>query len=151
MIEQEINRILNECHLKTRELITLHADKLDKLARELLEKESLDLLDIVRILGARPFPPNEAIKDYMHEIEIRKKSEKEVKKLEEDEEKENKDKNDGDDSFDKDTGLREGDKKAHEEKGRKEPFPHPGKTEKKIKEAEKVMDHKEEQKDKHSI
>ncbi len=38
-----------------------------------MEKETLDLLDIVRILGERPFPMTESIRDYMREIEIRKK------------------------------------------------------------------------------
>ena len=54
-------------------MIRKHKDEIEKLATELLEKETLDLLDIVRILGERPFPMTESIKDYMKEIEIRKK------------------------------------------------------------------------------
>lgn len=73
MIEQETNRIINDAVEKTREMIRKHKDEIEKLATELLEKETLDLLDIVRILGERPFPMTESIKDYMREIEIRKK------------------------------------------------------------------------------
>ncbi len=73
MIEQETNRIINDAVEKTRKMIRKHKDEIEKLATELLEKETLDLLDIVRILGERPFPMTESIKDYMREIEIRKK------------------------------------------------------------------------------
>lgn len=54
-------------------MITKHKEEIEKLAQELLEKETLDLLDIVSILGERPFPMTDSIKDYMKEIEIRKK------------------------------------------------------------------------------
>lgn len=141
MIEQEINKIINECHIKTRELVAKHQDVLENLAKELLEKESLDLLDIVRILGDRPYGTNEAIKEYMREIEIRKQNEKEKKKLEE-EKKEAKEE-DKDDDFDQDAGLRDGTEKKDEDenKGLKEPIPN--RTAKRITEAEKVMDNKE--------
>lgn len=38
----------------------------------MLEKETLDLMDIVRILGNRPFAMSDSMKDYMVEIEHRK-------------------------------------------------------------------------------
>jgi len=66
-------------------MIARHKDDIERLANELLEKETLDLLDIVRILGERPFPMTESIKDYMKEIEIRKKD-----RLEKDEAEKNK-------------------------------------------------------------
>jgi AFG3 family protein len=76
-------------------LIERHQDHIERLAKELLEKETLDLLDIVSILGERPFPMTESIKDYMKEIEIRKKDrlekeEAEKNKIENVEEKESK-------------------------------------------------------------
>jgi hypothetical protein len=63
-------------------MIRKHKDDIEKLATELLEKETLDLLDIVRILGERPFPMTESIKDYMKEIEIRKKDKLEKEEAE---------------------------------------------------------------------
>jgi hypothetical protein len=57
-----------------------------------LEKETLDLLDIVRILGERPFPMTESIKDYMKEIEIRKKDRLEKEEAEKNKAEEEKNK-----------------------------------------------------------
>ena len=48
------------------------------LAEELLLKETLDLLDIVRILGERPFPMTESIKDYFQEVENTKIKNKQI-------------------------------------------------------------------------
>ena len=44
----------------------------DRMAEELLEKESLTLPDLVRILGDRPFPLKESIREYLQELEERK-------------------------------------------------------------------------------
>lgn len=40
-------------------------DKIEKLAERLLEKETLDLKELVAVLGDRPFPPKSNYKAYL--------------------------------------------------------------------------------------
>lgn len=61
-----------------------HEDSVRKLAEALLEKETLDIIDIIEVLGQRPFPMGDSLSDYLKEIEFRKE---EAKKRKEDEEK----------------------------------------------------------------
>jgi hypothetical protein len=42
------------------------------LAEELLAKEQITLPDLVRILGERPFPLKESVREYLQELEERK-------------------------------------------------------------------------------
>ena len=43
-----------------------------RLAEELLEKESINLPDILRVLGERPFPLKENVREYLEELQERK-------------------------------------------------------------------------------
>jgi AFG3 family protein len=55
------------------------------LAQSLLEKETLDLTAILRILGERPFPPKSNFKEYLETkkiIEEEKGNEKKTKEAE---------------------------------------------------------------------
>jgi spore coat polysaccharide biosynthesis protein SpsF (cytidylyltransferase family) len=45
------------------------------LAEELLAKESIGLPDIIRILGDRPFPMKESVREYLQEMMERKEKE----------------------------------------------------------------------------
>jgi hypothetical protein len=45
------------------------------LAEELLAKESIGLPDIIRILGDRPFPMKETVREYLQEMLDRKEKE----------------------------------------------------------------------------
>lgn len=47
------------------------------MAEELLAKESINLPDIVRILGDRPFPLKESIRQYLEELKTRKEADDE--------------------------------------------------------------------------
>ncbi|MBX6352138.1 MAG: ATP-dependent zinc metalloprotease FtsH [Thermoflavifilum sp.] len=58
-IDQEMKRIVEECHERTRRILTEHRDKLDALAQALLERETLDADEIREILGDRPYSPEE--------------------------------------------------------------------------------------------
>ena len=49
-------------------------DFLYRLAEELLAKETLSLPEIVDILGPRPFPLKETLKEYLTELRDRKES-----------------------------------------------------------------------------
>ena len=49
----------------------------EALAEELLDKESMSLPDIIRVLGDRPFEMNEHVRNYLEELEERKVKEDE--------------------------------------------------------------------------
>jgi hypothetical protein len=48
-----------------------------RLAEELLAKESINLPQIIKVLGDRPFPMKESLREYLVELEIRSKQEAE--------------------------------------------------------------------------
>jgi cell division protease FtsH len=53
-IDQDVQRLLEECHETARRLLTDRRDKLDHLAQSLLQEETIDRDELVRILGSRP-------------------------------------------------------------------------------------------------
>lgn len=55
LIDVEARKFINECYERTRELLTQHRDKIDAIAKELMEKEILYKEDFERIIGKRPF------------------------------------------------------------------------------------------------
>jgi len=71
IIDEEVRRIVNECYERTKELLESKRELISKMAEELLDKESLNLPDLVRILGQRPFPLKESIREYLQELEER--------------------------------------------------------------------------------
>ena len=54
LIDNEVKRIVTECSEKARQLVEENLDKLQALARALLERESLDGEEVARILRVRP-------------------------------------------------------------------------------------------------
>ena len=44
---------------------------MERLAEELLEKETLTLPDLLRILGERPYPLKETVREYLEEMKER--------------------------------------------------------------------------------
>jgi len=82
-IDQEIHRIINERYSTCKTLLEEHREKIERLAEELLEKETLSLPDIVDILGPRPYPIKESIMEYMSELRTRKEQEDEILAAEE--------------------------------------------------------------------
>jgi AFG3 family protein len=74
IIDQEIKKIVDLCTVRTREVIQKHKGDIEKLAKTLLEKETLDLQAIVNILGERPFAPKSNFKAY---LDIKKQDEAE--------------------------------------------------------------------------
>lgn len=59
------------------ELIESKRELLEKLAELLLEKETINLPMIIKVLGDRPFPMKESLRDYLSEIESRETKEDE--------------------------------------------------------------------------
>lgn len=64
-IDEEINRIINETYTASRALLESKKDLVEKLAEKLLASETLSLPEIVEVLGPRPFPMKESLKDYL--------------------------------------------------------------------------------------
>lgn len=58
-IDEEVLRIINECHEEARRLLTEHRKELEALARALLERETLDEEEILEATGLPPAPPLE--------------------------------------------------------------------------------------------
>jgi cell division protease FtsH len=58
VIDEEVQKFLNAAADRARELLTEHRDKLDALAKALVEKEVLDRDDITALWGERPVSPS---------------------------------------------------------------------------------------------
>jgi len=56
-IDNEVRRIVADCYAKARDILTSHRDELDKVAKALLERETLDGDDIKIILSNGTLPP----------------------------------------------------------------------------------------------
>ena len=81
-IDGEIKKIVDECYQSTKELLESKRELIEALASELLEKESINLPEIMKILGDRPYPLKESIKEYLEELEKRKQEEAAEKEIE---------------------------------------------------------------------
>ena len=55
LIDAEVRTLVDEVYSRAKELLTLHRDGLEKVAKQLLEKEVLFQSDLEEILGKRPF------------------------------------------------------------------------------------------------
>lgn len=60
--------ILKEELERCKKLIAEQRDCVEKLANALLEKDSLDIIQIKAILGAKPFPEDDLIKQVIAEV-----------------------------------------------------------------------------------
>jgi cell division protease FtsH len=58
-IDEEVLRIMGECHEEARRLLTKHRGELEALAQALLERETLDEEEILEVTGLPPAPPLE--------------------------------------------------------------------------------------------
>ncbi len=54
LIDEEVKKIVQECHQRTHKLLRKYRDKLTEMAETLLEKEILGSKDLVEMLGDRP-------------------------------------------------------------------------------------------------
>src|SRR4029078_5506289 len=55
MIDNEVRTLIAEAYERTKELLTVNREGLEKLAQKLIEKEILFQADLEEILGKRPF------------------------------------------------------------------------------------------------
>lgn len=65
-IDLEVKKIIDEAHARCKKLLTENLEKVDSVAKELLNKEVITRDDMIRLLGPRPFPErNEAFEKYL--------------------------------------------------------------------------------------
>jgi cell division protease FtsH len=57
LIDQEVRRIVEECHTEAERLLSTHREQLDALSGALLKEDSLDEAEILRVTGLQPAPP----------------------------------------------------------------------------------------------
>ncbi|CAD8104947.1 unnamed protein product [Paramecium primaurelia] len=76
IIDEEMQKLIYQCTKRTEELVKKYEDKIKALAELLLEKESLDLQQIINLLGERPFPPKSNYKAY---LDLKKVEQTEIK------------------------------------------------------------------------
>jgi cell division protease FtsH len=57
-IDQEVRRIIDECYTRARSTLEAHRDKLERIARALLEKETLDAEELDRLVSGQPLEPD---------------------------------------------------------------------------------------------
>ncbi|ODV63278.1 m-AAA protease subunit YTA12, partial [Ascoidea rubescens DSM 1968] len=68
LIDEEINRIVEECHERCRKLLTEKSHEVELVAQELLTKEVITREDMIRLLGKRQFPErNDAFDKYLED------------------------------------------------------------------------------------
>lgn len=65
LIDSEVKVIVDLCSKKARALVKEKRDKIDEMSKALLERETLDLQQIVAVLGERPFEPRANFKAYL--------------------------------------------------------------------------------------
>lgn len=88
-IDNEVQSIINECIDRTRETVRKYKDEISKISEELLKKDTIDVLDIMELIGDRPYPMPKSMQAYIDETKNRKtKMEEERKKEEEEKQKE---------------------------------------------------------------
>ena len=75
-IDEEVSSLIEKCYQETIQLLSLHKDKLTKLAELLLEKEVIFKEDLLAIFGPRPWDKAEEI-----EVNTKKVAKKEPKKV----------------------------------------------------------------------
>lgn len=69
IVDEEIERIVNEAYQKCKEIVEQHKDKIEELSNVLLQKETLDLKQIKEVLGERPFGMPESVQEVLRATE----------------------------------------------------------------------------------
>ena len=82
-IDEEVRSIVKEQYRLTKELMLTKKDLIEKLGLLLLEKETINLPDIISVLGPRPGGMTETMEEYLVELNERKEKEDKLKQQEE--------------------------------------------------------------------
>ena len=81
-IDSEVKRLVDECYASTKELLESKRHLIEGLAEELLTHESINLPQIMKVLGERPYPLKESVRGYLEELEKRQQDEAEKAEIE---------------------------------------------------------------------
>ena len=65
LIDEEIQKVTKHCYEECLALLESKKDDMERLAQLLLEKETINLPQIIEVLGERPFEMKESIKEYL--------------------------------------------------------------------------------------
>jgi AFG3 family protein len=76
-IDKEVKALVDFCYQRTKKLLNDHRDKLEIIAKELLEKEILFQTDLERLIGKRPFTNLTNYEKYTNGKEAKEKEQKE--------------------------------------------------------------------------
>jgi AFG3 family protein len=60
-----VKKVVDECYADCKKILEEKRELIHSLAETLLAKETIGLIDIVKILGPRPFPMKESLKEYL--------------------------------------------------------------------------------------
>jgi cell division protease FtsH len=58
-IDKEVRRIIDECYGRARQVLTEHKQTLERIARALLDRESLESDELDTLIAGRPLPPDD--------------------------------------------------------------------------------------------
>lgn len=78
-IDEEVRAIVKEQYRLTKELLLEKRDMVQQLGDLLMEKETINLTDIIGVLGTRPAGMSETMKEYLHELTLRQEKEADSK------------------------------------------------------------------------
>ncbi len=58
-IDKEVRRIIDECYTRAHQVLTEHKETLERIARSLLDRESLESDELDLLIAGKPLPPEE--------------------------------------------------------------------------------------------
>jgi len=65
IIDEEVRELIDDMYARTKTLLEQNMDKVSTLAEHLLEKETVNVDDVVELIGPRPFPMPRTYADFM--------------------------------------------------------------------------------------
>ena len=65
IIDEEVRELIDSMYERTKDLLENNMDKVSALAERLLEKETINVDDVVELIGPRPFPMPRSYADFM--------------------------------------------------------------------------------------
>ena len=68
-IDEEVKKLIDSAYERTKGLLVLHREELEKVAQELLKKEILHQSDLVDLIGKRPFEKLTNYQEFMDKID----------------------------------------------------------------------------------
>eukprot|EP00938_MAST-03A_sp_MAST-3A-sp1_P001072 g1072.t1 len=77
IIDEEVKTLVDNLYARTKQLLEANMDKVSAVAERLLEKETINVDDVVELIGPRPYPMPRTYADFMSNSWEAQKSQKE--------------------------------------------------------------------------